>query len=236
VSRPGDAGPGIALLDVSDNSQLEAIGTAIAKRAQRAPILVVGASSVAQALIAHWRSPPHARDGKLLPANGPVLAMAGSLSPVTAQQIAAASRYDQIPLAPERLAHDEAYLHEQARNIMESLRAGRHTLAYTSPASARQPSMIAGIAKELAAATGALLRTVLRNVAVTRVGIAGGDTSSHAVEALECWGLEWLGQLDSGVPLLRARADQPTIDGLELMLKGGQMGGPDLFDRFVGVA
>ena len=93
--------------------------------------------------------------------------------------------------------------------------------------------MRSGIATQLARATGALLRTVLRNVSVPRVGIAGGDTSSHAVEALECWGLEWLGSLDNGVALLRARADEPAIDGLELMLKGGQMGGEDLFDRLV---
>jgi uncharacterized protein YgbK (DUF1537 family) len=233
AANSGRAGAGIALIDVSTQGQLEAIGTAIGKRAQRAPILVVGASSVAQALIEHWRLPRRARDGTIAPANGPVLVIAGSLSPVTAQQIASASSYVRIPLVPERLANDQAYLFEQARQIAESLRTGRHTLAYTSPASSEQHSMAPGIATQLASATGALLRTVLRNVAVSRVGIAGGDTSSHAVEALECWGLEWLGLLDNGVALLRARADEPAIDGLELMLKGGQMGGEDLFDRLV---
>jgi len=69
---------------------------------------------------------------------------------------------------------------------------------------------------------------------VSRVGIAGGDTSSHAVQALAAWGLEWLGQIDAGVPLLRVHADDRRVDGLELMLKGGQMGGDDLFKALIG--
>jgi len=229
----GDSGPGIALLDVATHAHLETIGTAITKRAQRAPILVVGASSVAQALIDHWHLPRRARDGVVAPAIDPVLVIAGSLSPVTARQIASARSYARVPLAPERLADDEEYLHEQVKRIADSLRAGRHTLAYTSPTSSEQPTMSSGDAKRLAPATGALLRMVLRNVAVKRIGIAGGDTSSHAVEALECWGLEWLATVDAGVAMLRARADDPAIDALELMLKGGQMGGDDLFEMLV---
>jgi uncharacterized protein YgbK (DUF1537 family) len=69
---------------------------------------------------------------------------------------------------------------------------------------------------------------------VSRIGIAGGDTSSHAVQALAAWGLEWLGQIDAGVPLLRVHADDPRIDRLEAMLKGGQMGGDDLFKVLIG--
>jgi uncharacterized protein YgbK (DUF1537 family) len=89
------------------------------------------------------------------------------------------------------------------------------------------------VSSQVAPASAALLATVLRAIDLKRVGIAGGDTSSHAVQALGAWGLEWIGRIDAGVPLLRARADDPSVAGLELMLKGGQMGGDALFDVLV---
>jgi uncharacterized protein YgbK (DUF1537 family) len=61
--------------------------------------------------------------------------------------------------------------------------------------------------------------------------VAGGDTSGWAVQALRPWALRWAGTLAAGVPLLRLHADDPRIDGLELMLKGGQMGPSDTFLR-----
>jgi uncharacterized protein YgbK (DUF1537 family) len=141
AANSGDAGAGVALLDVGSHEHLAPIGTAIAKRAQRAPILVVGASSVAQALIEHWRLPARARDGAVKPAKGPVLVLAGSLSPVTAQQIAAATRFTKMPLAPERLAGDMPYLLEQAERIAQALQGGQHVLAYTTPVGDAQPSL-----------------------------------------------------------------------------------------------
>ena len=66
-----------------------------------------------------------------------------------------------------------------------------------------------------------------------RVGIAGGDTSSHVVQALGLWGLSYQTTMSPGVTLSRAHSENPALDGLELMLKGGQMGAVDLFNRLV---
>ncbi|MCY1545880.1 hypothetical protein D9M68_818430 [compost metagenome] len=63
-----------------------------------------------------------------------------------------------------------------------------------------------------------------------RIGIAGGDTSSQATLALGLWGLAFRCVLAPGVTVSIARSDDPRIDGVELMLKGGQMGGDFLFD------
>jgi uncharacterized protein YgbK (DUF1537 family) len=246
AGRSGDAGPGIVLLDVSTDRQLGSIGTIIVERAQRAPLLVVGASSVAQALIDHWRLPRRAHDGVVAPARGPVFVLAGSLSPVTARQITGATDYIRVPLAPDRLITETSYRVDQAQQIARLLQAGRHVLAYTTPVGDAQESIDRAASSaaaaeghpirardDLAAASGALLNLVLERVRLSRVGIAGGDTSSHAIQSLGAWGLEWLGQLDAGVPLLRTRSDEPAIEGLELMLKGGQMGGPDLFAQLI---
>jgi uncharacterized protein YgbK (DUF1537 family) len=61
--------------------------------------------------------------------------------------------------------------------------------------------------------------------------LAGGDTSSHALEALEITALSYAGELAPGAALCRAHAPGSPLDSLELMLEGGQMGGMDLFER-----
>ena len=62
--------------------------------------------------------------------------------------------------------------------------------------------------------------------------MAGGDTSSYALTALDIWGLSYVGAVGDGSALCRAHA-QSGLDGIELMLKGGQMGPPDVFERLV---
>jgi uncharacterized protein YgbK (DUF1537 family) len=37
--------------------------------------------------------------------------------------------------------------------------------------------------------------------------------------------------LQAGAPLCRAHSTDPALDGLELVLKGGQIGTPDFFDQ-----
>jgi 3-oxoisoapionate kinase len=68
-------------------------------------------------------------------------------------------------------------------------------------------------------------------VPLRRLGVAGGDTSSWILRTLDVWGLSFVGHLAPGVALCRAHAHDRNLDGIELMLKGGQMGPPDLFAR-----
>jgi uncharacterized protein YgbK (DUF1537 family) len=115
------------------------------------------------------------------------------------------------------------------RECAGALNAGRPVLAHTVRAVAGDTT-----AREVAQLCGRLLADVLALApAVRRVGIAGGDSSSHAVRALGPWGLSPLGSLAPGVPLVRTHAREARLDGLELMLKGGQMGPVDLFTRLL---
>ena len=50
------------------------------------------------------------------------------------------------------------------------------------------------------------------------------DTSSHAVAALDAWGLFYRAPLVPGAPLCRIHSDNPSLDGLDIVLKGGQVG------------
>ncbi|WP_307867347.1 nucleotide-binding domain containing protein, partial [Variovorax sp. E3] len=74
---------------------------------------------------------------------------------------------------------------------------------------------------------------VLAMVPLQRVGIAGGDTSSHGVQALDAWGLSYVADIGAGTSLCRVHSDDAALDGLEIMLKGGQMGSDDVFERVV---
>jgi uncharacterized protein YgbK (DUF1537 family) len=78
-----------------------------------------------------------------------------------------------------------------------------------------------------------LLAQTLAAAPVLRLGIAGGDTSSLGVRALDGWGLSYAGLIAPGAPLCRLHSESRALDGMEVMLKGGQMGGEDLFERLV---
>jgi len=70
----------------------------------------------------------------------------------------------------------------------------------------------------------------MSKASVARLVVAGGDTSSHAVSALDVWGLSYRGPMAPGAPLCRFHSDDARLDGLEVILKGGQMGSPSFFE------
>ncbi|PWC35570.1 four-carbon acid sugar kinase family protein [Azospirillum sp. TSO22-1] len=227
-------GEGGVLLDVARPAHLALIGRLIWERARRAPLLAVGPSSVAQALTAHWSlaGPAASRpmDYALEPARGPVFVMAGSLSPVTRRQVEAAASFDRLHAAAGLLCADPAYAARLREDVATRLRTGRHVLVWTAPPDDAPDTAQAAA---VAAATAAFVADVVRAVPVRRLGILGGDTSSRAVAALGCWGLSYATILGPGVTLCRSHGDDPACDGIELMLKGGQMGSEDLLERLV---
>lgn len=224
--------PDAVLLDVAHEGHLASVGRLIWQQAQQQRLLAAGPSSVVQALAAHWRqagteaAPPH-----IAAAAGPVLVLAGSLSPVTARQVQGASSYQQVALDAARLSSDTAYAQQMSGQVTALLAQGRHVLACTSAPGLAPAGAVDG--RALAQASGALLARVLQSMPLHRLGIAGGDTSSLAVQALKAWGLSYAAQLAPGVALCRLHSDEAALDGLEIMLKGGQMGGDDLFETLL---
>ncbi len=224
--------PDAVLLDATRAAHLRRIGRLLWRRAERRPLLALGASSVAQALIAHWQALGQATGGPVAvaAADTPVFLLVGSLSPVTAAQVAAGGgAYRHVALDAQALVASDAALDAMAERCAVLLRTGRPVMARTTAPRAEGPAPVA-----LATACGRLLARVLRRAPqVRRIGVAGGDTSSFALRELGPWALDWTGSLAPGVPLMRVLADDPALDGLELMLKGGQMGPEDVFDRLL---
>lgn len=167
---------------------------------------------------------------------GTALVLSGSLSPRTSRQIERAQSYQHVPLSVAMLVGDDMAGLERAQDTLgRGLERGTPMLAHI--VDTRGSHTGAGKRADpvrLAQAAGQLLARVLRRVRPGRIGLAGGDTSSHGIQALEVWGLSYLAPLDPGVALCRLHSDTPVLDGLEVMLKGGQMGSDDLFEKLLG--
>jgi len=231
------------LFDATGPAHLARIGRVLWERARREPLVALGASSVAQALIAHWRaagelSSEHAAS-TIAPAGAPVFVLSGSQSPVTARQIELAcgggggadakAAFARVTVDAGALVGEPRALETAAQDCARWLERGRSVLAHPGAPRTGGPAVL-----DVAAAGGRLLARVLELAPfVRRAGVAGGDSSSLAVRSLGAWALGYAGSLSPGVALTRVRADAPRLDGLELMLKGGQMGPPDLFERLV---
>jgi 3-oxoisoapionate kinase len=226
------SGAAAALLDGIDVAMLEQAGHLIwSLRRPSQPVFTIGSSGVTASLIAYWRKTGMIPEKPLpvtVTASERILVISGSCSRVTAAQIEWASRqgWTCIPL-------DAARLNERATETVDkalqqaslSLKAGKDTVLYTAlgaPSSAHE--------MELGGALGHLLLDLVRQTGVRRVVLCGGDTSSHAVQQLGLTALTFAGILAPGAPLCRAHAEPDTgLDGLELVLKGGQMGQEDFF-------
>jgi uncharacterized protein YgbK (DUF1537 family) len=220
------------LFDATTDAHLTTLGRWLWRRATRCPQLVLGASGVAQAALAHWPGGAGAARAEqpVAAARSPVFLLVGSLSPVTAAQVRQAQGlYDEVEIDPGALLADGAALEATVHRCVGALARGRPVMARTRAPAAGGPSPLA-----VAQVCGELLARVLRrSPQVRRVGVAGGDTSSVALRALGAWALAWVGTLSAGVALTRVHADGDALDGIELMLKGGQMGPPDLFRRLL---
>jgi uncharacterized protein YgbK (DUF1537 family) len=176
-----------------------------------------------------------------------LLVVSGSASPMTASQIKWASQhgFDCIRAPAEELCRPdvtETTFRKLFERALASLSASRSVVVYTA-AGPDDPSIQAtreglavnsgagsgNTAKLLGGALGRLARELLARTGLRRVVVAGGDTSSYATQELGLYGLEMLAELTPGAPLCRGYSDNPAFDGLEIALKGGQMGKADYF-------
>ncbi|MCC9623954.1 four-carbon acid sugar kinase family protein [Thalassospira sp. MA62] len=226
------------LFDVSDDSDLTVIGDALHTIAQDEPILCVGASSVAQAL---FPVPVPSQFGPVLaslstarvtpaatnPARrkGPVFAFAGSRSAVTADQVAHAQNFVKRSIAPVAFA-DITATDGLITECLDVLTSGKNLLVSLSD----DRNHTLG-AHDLARASAAFIANICQGIDLGFLAIAGGDTSSLAVQTLGIESLSFMADFDRGVPLICAHAENTRLDGLPMLLKGGQMGQIDMFDN-----
>ncbi|MGQ9366983.1 four-carbon acid sugar kinase family protein [Azospirillum sp. ST 5-10] len=223
----GAGGGSRLLVDVAETAQLATLGAALRRlETGGRPIVLVGASSVAESLTAGTGAGAGAPAvaTAAAPAAGPCLVVAGSRSAVTAAQVAAATRFERVAVTPEAVA-DGAAAARLVAAVAAALGGGRNVLAHLVPERDYGVNALT-LARRLAD----LAADIVAAAPVGALGVAGGDTSSVVVRRLGFASLAYRGTLDPGVAVCTGRT--PGRGDVWLMLKGGQMGGGDLFDRF----
>jgi 3-oxoisoapionate kinase len=233
-SRQASSGAAAVLLDGIDVGMLQQAGELVwnlGKNLQ--PVFTIGSSGLTAGLVAHWHSTgvlAGAQPVVTAAATDRILIISGSCAAVTAQQIqwARSHGYACVALDAAGLASGKPQAKENALRLgLQSLESGCDTVLYTALG---KPSGVAHD-QSLGVALGQLLLEFVQRAGIGRVVLCGGDTASHAVQQLNLTAITFAGALAPGAPLCRAHADEGTaLDGLELVLKGGQIGPEDFFD------
>ena len=238
--------PDALLFDVLEPRHLALVGRQLWRQAGRhRPLFTVGPTGAAQALLAALAADEQGKstassateptvDMAAPKAVVQTLIVAGSRSPVTAAQIRHAEQagFVSIELDPVLLADAQASLAAVVEQLVDALRSGRSVVAHTTFADDSH-GRTAGFTRALAIGSGRLVREVLAQHPLARVGLAGGDTSSLAVESWDITALTLAYILAPGVGVCRVHAAGHPLDGIELMLKGGQMGPLDVFQALL---
>jgi uncharacterized protein YgbK (DUF1537 family) len=242
------AGTEIVFLDVLDRETFAEAGRLIwENRGER--LFGIGSQGFEAALVAYWRS------ARLIPAQPEVFratpasriaCVSGSVSPITAAQIAFAvdHGFAPIPIDARQAIDPSAWERECGRAAERALVAlgdGHDPIVYTAagpddPAVQALRTAVAAakvpletVNDRIGAGLGRILNDVLRKGGLTRAVISGGDSSSHAASVLGVYALTAVAPIAPGSPLCRAHASDPVLAGLEIALKGGQVGQPDFF-------
>ncbi|MES0047486.1 four-carbon acid sugar kinase family protein [Mesorhizobium sp. M0053] len=230
-------GTDIVLVDVDSLETQALAGKGIWRARKPGGSFVVGSSGIEYALLAEWVSsgtvraepgfsPPGAADR--------IAVVSGSCSPTTERQIrhALTDGFDGIEVDPVELiseASGDAIARATAAG-RASLEAGRSVVLYTAlgPAADRggEIDRQEGARHKLGRGLGELLRALTIEQKLQRVIVAGGDTSSHALGQMGVDALTVRMPLPAspGSPLCVAHSRVKAIDGLEVALKGGQVG------------
>jgi 3-oxoisoapionate kinase len=218
-------GAAIVLVDVLSERHLAAAGRLLWQGAAAGAPFVVGSSGVEYALVEHWRGLGLCGPPRPLPPPRPVdrvVAVSGSASPVNDRQIgeALAHGFEEVALDPARpgdetpVAETVAYLEQGASVILHTARGPD------------DPRLAGGRrdARELGDGLGGILAAILEQVHLERAIVAGGDTSAAVVRRLGARALEAVAVSAPGSPICRVHAPGRKVHGLELVLKGGQVG------------
>jgi len=233
-------GPDILMFDVADAASQQTVGRQLARLTGDRGLFVVGSSGLEYALLSEWTQMGAVAGARHFPAPGAVdriAVVSGSCSPTTARQIryATANGFDSFALGAESLASgDEAILEAAVQTGLASLKEGRSVIFHTAlgpETDIGDQLKMEGGRHKIGSALGRLERALIEQAGLRRGVICGGDTSSHALAELGVFALTTLLPLPAtpGSPLCCAYSDDARLDGLQIALKGGQVGADDYF-------
>ncbi|WP_099867588.1 four-carbon acid sugar kinase family protein [Pararhizobium haloflavum] len=230
IAHAAEGGARGLLVDVHDATSQHRAGAVLRAMADAGRRFVIGSSGVEYALLA-GASP---QKFEPLAPQERIAVVSGSCSPTTERQIRAA-----CAAGFEGIAVDHAALGAEGpegpsfraalARADAALRDGKSPLVYTALGAATGRAGEDGGAAT-GRALGALLARLVDGHGLSRIAVAGGDTSSHAVAELGVLALTLRKPVPqspgSPVSLAHFGNERPP---LELLLKGGQIGGDSYF-------
>ncbi|MCY7417386.1 MAG: four-carbon acid sugar kinase family protein, partial [Chloroflexi bacterium] len=224
----------VILFDVLSVEHLERIGELLWSGPGGPAPFLVGSSGIESALVAHWRqqgwldAPPARPGGPEAPFQ---LVLSGSCSMATMAQVEYARERGYVPI---RLPSDAAgpgsgSVEHIADEALKAMDRGQSAVVFSAlgPAECDDATIAAGVGEALAE-VGA---RIVARARPPRLVVAGGDTSGRVATRLSIDSLRFLAPIAPGAPLCRARSRDPRTDGLEVCLKGGQIGGASYFEQ-----
>jgi uncharacterized protein YgbK (DUF1537 family) len=233
---------GILLIDVDSAQSQAAAGRQLWRAKRDGGLFTAGSSGVEYALLQAWKAEGLLGEPSTFAEPGKVERMAvvsGSVSPTTERQIHTATQngFDAIAVDPLDLAGEngEQAIETAVASGVERLKSGRSVLLHTAlgPSADRGTDIdrIPGARHRLGSALGIILRRLVETEKLSRAVIAGGDTSSHALQELRVDALTTLLPLPQtpGSPLCTAHGNYAPTNGLQIALKGGQVGTDNYF-------
>lgn len=214
------------VVDAMSNADLVRFGAALRafQSGRDHPLFAVGSGGLSYgygAALAGDAARPAPADADVPPAQGPVLVVSGSCSPVTDRQIDA--------------AEDAGWcsVHIDSADLTGVVRAaltqGRHTVVYTARGTSTGTA-----SPDLSQRLGKLALGAVEDGLTRRLVVAGGDTSGEIVGMAGVSAIEIVSSIDVAGLLCRTFGDGSVLDGAEVVLKGGQVGGDDFFLRVAG--
>jgi uncharacterized protein YgbK (DUF1537 family) len=189
----------------------------------------VGSSGIEMALGSFWDNKGVLQKLESWPtinSVNPLLVVSGSCSPVTAAQIefAKANGFEEVILDATAICGKSKIEESVIEDVNKTLLQKKDVIVHTGRKNGNNLS-----SEILGKALGAIAKKAIETTTVKRVVIAGGDTSSYAARAMEIEALEMIASLVPGAPLCKAYSLNKAINGIEVNLKGGQVGGENYF-------
>lgn len=243
------------VLDGLDAGHLTQAGECLQQMASEiaAPLFVVGGSGVEYGLTQHWQrqegqAPAAERYGSF-EAVDQVLVVSGSASRLSATQIQTAvdAGFREVAVDVPALgsAQAGAVVQRLVREVLDALASGASVVMHTArgPDDARIEALIQALQAQghsvdaarhhggrlVSDRLGEVVDAIVRAHPLRRLVLSGGDTSSRITQVLAPEALEIRARLAPGAPLCRLLSSASHLQGLELALKGGQMGAADYF-------
>ncbi len=173
-----------------------------------------------------------------LPTVPQTVVVSGSVSSTTERQIKHAlnTGFEAIAVEAIELARGSDQVRAKVVDAaLAVLSSGKSPLIHTALGPATDNGETLGTIpngrKNIGEGLGAILKALLQATNVRRVIIAGGDSSSHALGQLDIYALTTRKPLPAtlGSPLCAAASSLAKLNGMEIALKGGQVGADDYF-------